>query len=89
MDFIVLSFTIPIERINVREYWRGNKKWTIQRNWQHRRKKNKTKTQQHYTQANTTNVNKTWTLIQTTGGKDESNIVFYAEIVERKDFACF
>jgi ArsR family metal-binding transcriptional regulator len=35
--------------INVREYGRGNKKRTIQRNWQHgehKTKKNKTKTQQ-------------------------------------------
>ena len=34
--------------INVREYRKGNQKWTIQRNWQHRvhkTKKNKTKTQ--------------------------------------------
>jgi len=34
--------------ISVREYRRGNKKWTIQRNWQHsvlNTKKNKTKTQ--------------------------------------------
>jgi hypothetical protein len=23
-------------QINVREYRRGNRKWTIQRNWQHR-----------------------------------------------------
>ena len=31
----------------------------------------------HYTQTNTNNVNKTWirTLLQTTGGKDEPNIV--------------
>jgi len=29
-----------------------------------------------YTQANTNNVNKTWSLLQTTGGKDEPNIVF-------------
>jgi hypothetical protein len=28
------------------------------------------------TQANTNNVNKTSTLLQTTGGKDEPNIVF-------------
>ena len=36
-------------RINVREYRRGNLKWTIQRNWQHHwvhsTKKNKRKTQ--------------------------------------------
>ena len=29
----------------------------------------------HYSQINTTNVNKTWVLLQTTGGKDELNIV--------------
>ena len=29
-----------------------------------------------YTQTNTTNVNKTRTLLQTTGAKDEPNIVF-------------
>jgi hypothetical protein len=27
-------------------------------------------------QANTNNVNKTWTLLQTTGDKNKSNIVF-------------
>jgi hypothetical protein len=30
----------------------------------------------HYTQTNTNNVNKTCLLLQTTGGKDEPNIVF-------------
>ena len=30
----------------------------------------------HYTQTNTNNVNKTRALLQTTGGKDEQNIVF-------------
>jgi hypothetical protein len=29
----------------------------------------------HHTPTNTNNVSKTWTLIQTTGGKDEPNIV--------------
>jgi hypothetical protein len=29
----------------------------------------------HYPQANTNNVNKTWSLLQTTGGRDEPNIV--------------
>ena len=28
------------------------------------------------TETNTNNVNKTWTLLQTTGGKDELNMVF-------------
>jgi hypothetical protein len=35
-------------KINVREYRRGNQKWTIQRNWQHmtdKTQKNKAKTQ--------------------------------------------
>ena len=30
----------------------------------------------HYTQPNTNNVNKTRALLQTTGGKEEPNIVF-------------
>jgi hypothetical protein len=30
----------------------------------------------HYTQTNTNNVNKTWALLQTTGDKDDPNIVF-------------
>jgi len=30
----------------------------------------------HYAQTNTNNVIKTWALLQTTGGKDEPNIVF-------------
>jgi len=30
----------------------------------------------HYAQRNTNNVYKTWSLLQTTGGKDEPNIVF-------------
>ena len=65
--------------INVREYRRCNKKWTIQRNWQHmvnKTKKTKAKTQcvgHHGTQGNTNNVNKTWSLLQITGGKDEPN----------------
>jgi len=29
----------------------------------------------YYTQTNTNNVSKTWALLQTTGDKDESNIV--------------
>ena len=41
----------------------------------------------HYTQANTNNVNKTWVLLQTTGGKDEPDDSFYAEIAtEKKDW---
>jgi hypothetical protein len=57
----------PRLEINVREFRRGNQKWTIQRNWQHRVHKTK-KTKQkhnticvgnHYMQINTNNVNKT------------------------------
>ena len=36
----------------------------------------------HYATANTNNVNKTRTLLQITGGKDEPNIVLYAEIIK-------
>jgi hypothetical protein len=47
----------------------------------HKTKKNKQKHNRvcvahHYTQTNTNNVNKTWDLLQTTGGKNEPNIVF-------------
>jgi hypothetical protein len=49
--------------INVREYRRGNNKWSIQRNWQ-QDDKNKAKAKydmlgHHNAQANTINVNKT------------------------------
>jgi hypothetical protein len=58
--------------------------WTIQRNWQHgvhKTKTNKAKTQHNMCwtplYANKEKkVNKTGALIQTTGGKNESNIVF-------------
>jgi len=36
-----------MEYINVREYRRGNKKWTIQRNWQHSVHKTKKNTSQY------------------------------------------
>ena len=45
-----------------------------------KQKHNTTCVGHHYTQVNTNNVNKTWSLLQTTGGKDEPNIVFFAEI---------
>ncbi len=61
----------------------GNQKWTIQRNWQHevhKTKKNKTKAHHNICltplYANTNKVNKTCVLLQTSGGKDEPNIVF-------------
>jgi hypothetical protein len=69
--------------INVREreHWRGNKKWTIRRNWQHwvhrtQNEDNNPPPIHHYTQTSTHNVNRTWAIPQTTGGKDESNIVY-------------
>ena len=88
--------------MNVREYRRDNQKRTIQRNWKHRVLKTKNKVKQkhnticvghHDTQTNTKQINKTCALLQTTGGKDESNIVFMRKIVmdittwnsERKD----
>ena len=66
----------------VKEYRRGNQKLTIQRNGQHRvHRKTKQKHNticlgHHYVQTNTSNVNKTCSLLQTTGGKNEPNIVF-------------
>jgi hypothetical protein len=56
--------------IDVREYRRGNQKWTIQRNCQHgytRRRKTRQKHNiicdgHHYAPTNTNNVNKTSTL---------------------------
>jgi hypothetical protein len=39
-------------------------------------KKNKAKTKHNTQKTNTNNVIKTWDLLQTTGGKDEPNIVF-------------
>jgi hypothetical protein len=55
------------------------KKWTIQRNGQHwvhkTQDENKQNKKHHYAQTNINSVNKTWTLLQTTGGKDEHNIV--------------
>ena len=41
---------------------------------------------QHYTQTNTSNVNKTCGHMQTTGGKDEPNIVFNAEMQNGKTY---
>ena len=48
-------------RVNVRENWRVNQQWTIQRNWQHwytrSKKHNTTCAEHHYAQANWNNVN--------------------------------
>jgi hypothetical protein len=38
--------------------------------------KQNTKCVGHQMQTNTNNIKKTWALLQTTGGKDEPNIVF-------------
>jgi hypothetical protein len=72
------------DMINIREYWRDNQKWTIQRNWGHRvhkTKKNKSRQKHnmicvghHYMLTNTNNVNKT------SGDKDEPNIVFMQKL---------
>ena len=43
--------------------------------------KNKQTTIQQYTQTNTNNVNNTWGILQTTGGKDEPNIVFMRNLL--------
>jgi hypothetical protein len=70
--------------INLRENQMGNQEWTFQRNWQHwvhktqdeDKEKKPINVGHHYTQTNRNNVNKTCVLLQTTGGKDEPNIVF-------------
>ena len=36
---------------------------------------------QQYTQTNTNNVNNTWGILQTTGSKDEPNIVFMRNLL--------
>jgi hypothetical protein len=56
-----------------------------QRSWQHRRRKTKQKHNTIFigynnTQTNTNNVNKTCALLQTTGVKDEPNIVIMRKL---------
>ena len=59
-------------KINVREYWRGNKKLTIQltgnigyTRWRQTKQNDDTVcVGHHYAQANTNNVNKTCALLQ-------------------------
>jgi len=70
--------------INVREYQRvirnrqsretGNIEYTRRR--QTKQKYNTIGVGDHFAQTNTNNVNKTCAFLQTTGGKDEPNIVF-------------
>jgi len=60
---------------------KGQSTRPIQRNWQNRVQKpnkknhNATCIGHHHTQTNRNNVNKTCVLIQTTGGKDDPNII--------------
>jgi hypothetical protein len=69
--------------INIREHWKSNKKMdnpeklaTLGIQLQDTgRRQTKQKTH-HYAQTNTNNINKTWALLQTTGGRDEPNIIF-------------
>jgi hypothetical protein len=66
--------------INVREYRKGNQKWTVQRNWQHRVHKTMKKQNKNtaHNVLDTTMRKQTqiiWSLLQTTGGKDEPNII--------------
>ena len=81
-DSEIKSVGSSYNHINVREYRKDNQKCTIQRtgNTGHTRRR---KTQHnticvghYYTSRNTNNVYKTRALLQTTGGKDEPNIIF-------------
>ena len=76
-----------VYNINVSEYRRGNQNRQYRETvniglTRHKTKTNKTKTQRNIcwtpvcTNTNTNNVNKPWALLQTTGDRDEPNIVF-------------
>jgi hypothetical protein len=73
--------------INIREYRRGNRTWTIHRNWQHtRRRKTRQKDNticsgHHYAQTNTNNVQKTWNPYKPLEAKT-NRTSFYAEIAK-------
>jgi hypothetical protein len=57
----------------------GNSKKLAKEGTQNEEKQNKNTSiciGHHYPQANTYNVIKTWVLLQTTGSKDEPNIIF-------------
>ena len=70
--------------MNVREYRRGIKNGQSRETgnlgytrWRKTKQKHSTiGVGHHYMQTNTNNVNKTSALLQTTGGKDEPNIIF-------------
>jgi hypothetical protein len=64
--------------MNVREYQRGNKKGESREtvNIEKQNKNNTICVGHHYAQKNTNNFNKKCTLPQTTGGKNESNIIY-------------
>ena len=73
---------------NVREHRSDNQKWKTQRNWQLMVHKTNKKSyniicnENHYAQAYTNKVNMTRALLQTTGGKDQPNIVLYGNRTE-------
>ena len=81
--------TQDTEQINVGEYRRGNKKGKSRetgnigctRSRQTKQKHNTICVGHYYAQADTHYVGKTCALLQTTGGKDELRIVFFAVIV--------
>ena len=65
--------------INVREYRRDNAEKLATQDTQDQDKKHKHNAicvGHHYMQINGNNVNKTWALLQTTGDRDELNIMF-------------
>jgi hypothetical protein len=74
----MLTLTENNETINVKEHGRGNQEMdNSEKLAALGLKPNKTpkKSPHHYAQTCTNNVNKTCALLQTTGGKDEPNIV--------------
>ena len=86
MKYIVYIYSIKlfVHYINVREYQRGQSKFdnpektgniVYTRRRKTKQKHNTIYVGYHYAQTHTNNVNKTWALLQTTGGKDEPNIV--------------
>jgi len=72
-------FNINVRLYKVRENRSGNQEnlttFDTQDTRRSKKKPNTICVGHHYTQTNTNNVNKTCALLQTTGGKDEPNIV--------------
>ena len=81
---VLVEFLTVTVYLNVRKYRRGNHKWTVQRNWQHRvqdkgtQNKNTTQYVLDTTMRKQTQITfiRHEPSLQTTGGKDEPNIVF-------------